>query len=88
MLELALFSQIFTYCSDNLVYDAPNGSIVRNLPEKFMVSISDLYHRYGRFQHKNKDWTAFLMTDYNGKVIDENIYWLKSDGCWGVFVGR
>ena len=56
--------------------------------EKFLVSISDVYSRYGRFQNTDPDWTEFLMTDYKGNVIDEKTYWLRPDGCWGVFIGR
>ena len=28
------------------------------------------------------------MTDYKENVIDKKTYWLRSDGYWGVFIGR
>ena len=88
MLISFLLAQVFTYCPQNPVYDRPNGEVVEELPEKFLVSISDVYSRYGRFQNTDPDWTEFLMTDYKGNVIDEKTYWLRSDGCWGVFIER
>ena len=50
MLIPFLLAQIFTYFPQNPVYDRPNGEVVEELPEKFLVSISDVYSRYARFQ--------------------------------------
>ena len=62
--------------------------VIDELPEKFLVSISDVHSRYRRFQNTDTEWTKFMMTDYKENVIDEKTYRLRSDGYWGVFIGR
>ena len=80
MLSPLLLAQVFSYCTGNPLYDAPNGSVVQFQQTAEMVHIDHSWVN---------DWVEVLPTDGRGNLIfdSQQSYGMRIDGCGGQEVG-
>ena len=89
LLETLLLTQVFGYCAGNLIYDSPNGEVVRFNEEVGMINITHTWAHHQRDPHRIEGWVeVFPANSRGGWVIDgEQSFWMQTGGCWGQQVG-